>query len=224
LGCLNIHASLLPRWRGAAPIQRAVLAGDRDTGVTIMRMDAGLDTGPILLQERVPISEGETTGSLHNRLSQLGTLLLLAALEGLDKATLRETPQPAEGVTYAAKIDKAEAVIDWSRSAVEIERKVHAFNPWPVAETVLSGEQLRIYAARAVEAGERAAVIRPASTDAAQPAAAVPGTILTVDGDSIVVACGHGALALTAVQRPGGKPVAARDFANTRHLAGQRLG
>jgi methionyl-tRNA formyltransferase len=225
LGCLNIHASLLPRWRGAAPIQRAVLAGDRDTGVTIMRMDVGLDTGPILLQERLTIRDGETAGSLHDRLAELGTQPLLKVLEGLENKTLRETPQPAEGVTYAAKIDKAEAVIDWSRSAAEIERKVHAFNPWPIAETVLGGEQLRIYAACAVEAGADEAAIRPASTDATQPASSAPGTILTVDGDSIVVACGRGALALTVVQRPGGKPVTARDFANTRHdLARQQLG
>src|SRR4029077_13938005 len=134
LGCLNIHASLLPRWRGAAPIQRAVLAGDRETGVTIMRMDAGLDTGPILIQEPVRIGEGETAGSLHDRLSQRGTQPLLKALEGLENNTLRATPQPLEGVTYAAKIDKAEAAIDWAASAEEIERKVRAFNPWPISE------------------------------------------------------------------------------------------
>jgi methionyl-tRNA formyltransferase len=218
LGCLNIHASLLPRWRGAAPIQRAVLAGDRDTGVTIMRMDAGLDTGPILIQERVPIGDAETAGSLHDRLAQLGTAPLLAALEGLDKGTLSGTPQPAEGVTYAAKINKAEAVIDWTASATEIERKVRAFNPWPIAETMFGGEQLRIYSARTAGSG-------PSRAADNGPSGAAPGTILAIEADSAVVACGRGAVALTAVQRPGGKPISAGDFANAhRDLVGQRLG
>jgi len=208
LGCLNIHASLLPRWRGAAPIQRAVLAGDRDTGVTIMRMDVGLDTGPVLLQERLTIRQGETAGSLHDRLAEAGTQPLLKVLEGLENKTLREMPQPSEGVTYAAKIDKAEATIDWTGSATEIERKVRAFNPWPIAETVFTGEQLRIYSAHAVSA---------------DPASA-PGTILAIDGDSVVVACGSGALALTTVQRPGRNPIPAVAFVHTQHGLGQRLG
>ena len=229
LGCLNIHASLLPRWRGAAPIQRAVLAGDRETGVTIMRMEAGLDTGPMLVQERVAIGDGESAGALHDRLAQLGARSLLKALEGLENKAIRETPQPAEGVTYAAKIDKAEAVIDWTRSAAEIERKVRAFNPWPIAETVFGGEQLRIHAARTVVAASAGpgavATALSQSGSGGQSATALPGTILAVDGDSIAVACGQGALALTTVQRPGGKTISARDFANTRRdLVGQRLG
>jgi len=223
LGCVNSHASLLPRWRGAAPIQRAVLAGDRETGVTIMRMDAGLDTGPILIQERVSIGEGETAGALHDRLSELGARPLLQALEGLENKTLREIPQPSQGVTYAAKIDKAEAAIDWCGSATEIERKVRAFNPWPIAETVFAGEQLRIHAARAVGAAGGARV-GPAPGAAANDDS-FPGTILSVDGGSVVVACGEGALSLTTIQRPGGKPISGQDFANTRRdLVGQRLG
>jgi methionyl-tRNA formyltransferase len=223
LGCLNIHASLLPRGRCPAPIQRAVLAGDRETGVTIMRMDVGLDTGPILIQERVSIGEAETAGSLHDRLSELGTQPLLQALDGLENKALREIPQPSDGVTYAARIDKAEAVIDWAGSAVAIERKVRAFNPWPIAETVFEGEQLRVYGARVVGPGGRTQ-FAPASESLA-PDSSIPGTILAVDGDSIVVACGDGALALTTIQRPGGKPVSARDFSNTRRdLVGQRLG
>ncbi|MDB6087927.1 MAG: Methionyl-tRNA formyltransferase [Gammaproteobacteria bacterium] len=146
-GCINIHASLLPRWRGAAPIQRAILAGDTETGVTIMLMDVGLDTGPMLLQERVPITASDTGGSLHDRLAALGASALL---EGLDKhaaGTLAAVPQPSEGVTYAAKIEKAEALIDWTRDARAIERQIRAFNPWPIAETRLDGEQLRVFAA-----------------------------------------------------------------------------
>lgn len=208
LGCVNIHASLLPRWRGAAPIQRAILAGDTQSGVTIMLMDAGLDTGPILLQRAVAIEPSETGGSLHDKLAALGGELLLEALDGLAAGTLRPTPQPSEGVTYAAKIEKSEALIDWSQSAADIERKVRAFNPWPIAETRLDGEQLRILSAR-VEAG---------------PADAAPGTILTVGADAFTVACGEGKLAVTSVQRPGRKPITARDLANAVALTGKRLG
>jgi methionyl-tRNA formyltransferase len=207
-GCLNIHASLLPRWRGAAPIQRAVLAGDRETGVTLMRMDAGLDTGPILLQETVPVRATDTAGSLHDSLSELGAGVLLKALEGLESGSLTARPQPGEGVTYAAKITKSEAVIDWAQSAAEIARKVRAFNPWPIAETRLDGEQIRVYAASV----------------APVPGALAPGTLtVTSDGDAMV-ACGVGALTLTEVQRPGRRPISGRDWANMSGLAGRRFG
>lgn len=211
LGCLNIHASLLPRWRGAAPIQRTVLAGDPETGVTIMRMNAGLDTGPILLQEAVPLRVTDTAASLHQSLAARGARLLLEALAGLEDGSLQSRPQPAEGVSYAAKIDKPEAGIDWTRSAAEIARKVRAFNLWPIAETQLDGEQLRIHAAaEALEA--------PAAESA------VPGTITVNAGGDVVVACGKGALLLGEVQRPGKRAISARDWAHTAALSGRRLG
>lgn len=209
LGCVNIHASLLPRWRGAAPIQRAILAGDAQTGVSIMRMDAGLDTGPVFLERVVSISPQETGGSLHDRLANLGGPAVVQVLDELATNTAQSTPQPEDGVTYAAKIDKAEALIDWRQEAGAIERKVRAFNPWPITETRLEGEQLRIYAAGLLDSGQ---------------VAAEPGTITEICADSIVVACGRGSLALTQLQRPGRKPVAARDLINTLDLAGRRLG
>jgi methionyl-tRNA formyltransferase len=220
LGCVNIHASLLPRWRGAAPIQRAILAGDERTGVSIMRMDVGLDTGPVFLEQAVVIGPGETGGSLHDRLAALGGTAVVQVLDALAEDRAISTPQREDGVTYAAKIDKAEALIDWRGGALEIERKVRAFNPWPIAETRLDGEQLRIYRARAIaeeSAGERAHSGRPQNRSE-------PGTITEVTPDSIVVACGSGSIALTELQRPGRKPVAARDLINTLHLAGRRLG
>jgi methionyl-tRNA formyltransferase len=209
LGCLNIHASLLPRWRGAAPIQRAILAGDATTGVTIMLMDAGLDTGPMLLKKSTTLAAEDTGGSLHDRLSALGASAILEALAKL--AVLPRISQPAEGVTYAAKIDKAEAVIDWSRPAVEIERKVRAFNPWPISETRLDGEQLRVFATSAV---------------VSQQIDAEAGTIVAVQDDGLWVQCGQGQLALQQLQRPGGRAVSAADFArgSRTQLAGRRLG
>jgi len=212
LGCVNIHASLLPRWRGAAPIQRAILAGDALTGVSIMRMDTGLDTGPVFMERVVTIEPSDSGGSLHDRLAMEGGLALLEVLGHLAAGTARSTPQAEDGVTYAAKIDKGEAVIDWGSSAAGIERKVRAFNPWPIAETRLGGEQLRIHAARAL-VGPTNAVI-----------GAEPGTIVAVDDDSILVACAEGTLALTEVQRPGRRPVAARDLINSLDLLGRRLG
>ena len=208
LGCVNIHASLLPRWRGAAPIQRAILAGDVQTGVSIMRIDVGLDTGPVFLERRVPIEPEETGGSLHDRLATEGGAALLQVLDCLAAGTAQSTPQREDGITYAAKIDKNEALIDWSQPAEEIGRKVRAFNPWPIAETRLEGEQLRIYAARV----------------ASSKISAEPGTILDVGGNSITVACGNDALALTELQRPGRRPVAARDLINSLDLVGRRLG
>jgi methionyl-tRNA formyltransferase len=233
LGCVNIHASLLPRWRGAAPIQRAILAGDAETGVSIMRMDVGLDTGPVFLERRVAISPQDTGGSLHDRLAAQGASAVVEVLDQLAEDRAVSTPQRDDGVTYAAKIDKAEALIDWARSAVEIERKVRAFNPFPIAETRLDGEQLRIYAAEALDASDRSAApsVGAGALDrrdglpmGAGASPATPGQVVELRGDSIIVACGRGRLALKELQRPGKKPVAARDLMNTLNLAGRRLG
>ena len=210
LGCVNIHASLLPRWRGAAPIQRAILAGDAQTGVSIMRMDVGLDTGPVFLERTVAIAPDETGGSLHDRLAAEGGSAVLHVLDQLSTNSVQLTPQREDGVTYASKIEKSEALIDWGRDAVDIERQVRAFNPWPIAETRLDGEQLRIYAARVIDANRESNV-------------GESGRIVD-SSDAIVVACGRGRLALTELQRPGRRPVAARDLINTLDLAGRRLG
>ena len=195
LGCINIHASLLPRWRGAAPIHRAILAGDRETGITIMQMAAGLDTGPMLLRESVVIAVDDTTATLHDKLANLGGKLIVNALDRLQNATLLATPQPDASITYAEKISKAEALIDWNGSAEEIERRVRAFNPFPIAQTVWRGEPLRVWKAEL-------------SGDENQ----TPGTIIAVEKDRIIVACHSGALALTELQRAGGKRLAAREF------------
>ncbi|MHA6205794.1 methionyl-tRNA formyltransferase [Dyella soli] len=201
LGCWNVHASLLPRWRGAAPIQRAILAGDSESGVDLMQMEAGLDTGPVLLGRRTPIVREDTGGSLHDRLSALGADVLA---EGLARVmageTLQPQAQPDEGVTYAHKLDKAEARLDFSRPAIELERQVRAFDPWPVAEGEIAGESLRIWAA---QAGERA-------HDAA------PGTVLAAGRDGIEIACGVGTLRVTALQRAGGRRIGAVDYLNAR--------
>ncbi len=197
LGCLNIHASLLPRWRGAAPIHRAIEAGDASTGVTIMQMDEGLDTGDMLLAESVPITEADTTGSLHDRLAVLGGRLVVEALELAACGGLRATPQPVEGVTYAAKIDKAEAQIDWRQAARDIARRVCAFNPAPGAFTLLDGEVVKVWQARAL---------------AQDHAAAVPGQVLAVSGEGIHVATGDGTLVLLELQRAGGKRLPVQAF------------
>jgi methionyl-tRNA formyltransferase len=208
MGCLNIHGSVLPRWRGAAPIQRAVLAGDAETGVTIMQLDEGLDTGPVLLERRRPIGLHDTAGDLHDALAELGAAALLEAIEGLSTGQLLPRAQSAEGVTYAAKIDKSEARIDWSGSAVQLDRQIRAFNPWPVAETRLAGESLRLLRARVAE---------PRAREAA------PGTVLGLAEDGLRVACGEGVLAVGELQRAGKRPVSARDFANAVRLAGVRF-
>jgi methionyl-tRNA formyltransferase len=193
LGCLNIHASLLPRWRGAAPIQRAIEAGDASTGITIMQMDAGLDTGEMLLSQSVPIGSEDTAATLHDTLAALGARLVVEALHGAGRGTLVRTPQPDAGVTYAHKIDKAESRIDWRDSAAQIERRLRAFDPQPGCVFDFEGEPLKVWRGRVVGA-----------------LAAEPGT-LRRDGPRAVVACGEGALELLEVQRPGGKrmPVAA---------------
>jgi methionyl-tRNA formyltransferase len=209
LGCVNIHGSLLPRWRGAAPIQRAILAGDAETGVTIMQLDAGLDTGPILLERRRPIHTHENAGDLHDALSELGAAALAEAVEGLAAGTLTARPQPEAGVTYAPKLEKSEARMDWSSSAGALDRQVRAFNPWPMAETTFAGDSLRVLRARVAE----------------QPAAdAAPGTLLGIAEDGLRVACGEGVLAVRELQRAGKRPVSARDFANAVRLDGVRFG
>ncbi len=198
-GCWNVHASLLPRWRGAAPIQRAILAGDEETGVDLMQMEAGLDTGPVLLQRRTPIRDDDTAGSLHDRLAALGAELLAEGLRrNLDGEPLSATAQPEDGVTYAHKLDKAEAKLDFSRTAIELERQVRAFDPWPVAESVIAGETLRIRAAHAI----------------ARDHHAEPGQLLAAGRDGIEIACGQGVLRITAVQRAGGKQISAADYLN----------
>ncbi len=201
LGCWNVHASLLPRWRGAAPIQRAILAGDRESGVDLMQMEAGLDTGPVLLERRTPISRDDTGGSLHDRLAMLGAQVLAEGLRRtLAGEVLVATPQPEDGVTYAHKLDKAEAKLDFGRPAPELERQVRAFDPWPVAEGEIAGEPLRIWAARAIELDHHAS----------------PGRVLAAGRDGIDLACGTGILRVTAVQRAGGKRIGAVDYLNAR--------
>ena len=214
-GCLNIHASLLPRWRGAAPIQRAILAGDAMSGVSIMQMDAGLDTGAVLLERPYRLTPQETGGSLHDVLAALGAEAIVAALEQVAHDTVRPRPQSADGVTYADKITKAEARIDWSCTALEIDRRVRAFNPWPIAETVFGGAQLRILRARvAADPNWRDTGTKWHGN----------GTILGVHDDFFAVACGSGVLEVTEVQEPGRRPVSARDFSHSRNLPGQQLG
>jgi methionyl-tRNA formyltransferase len=222
LGCINIHASLLPRWRGAAPIERAILAGDTETGVSIMQLDAGLDTGPVLLERRVRIGT-HTAGSLRDELAGLGAAALIEALDGLEHGTLHGVPQPADGVSYAPRITKAEGLIDWTQDATTLERKVRAFNPWPIAETRLEGEQLRVLAARTVESpADRDELPRNEPINAGK--SVDPGTILAVRGDEMTVACGRGVLAVTQLQRPGRRPLGVRDFAHAVALPGRRLG
>ena len=198
LGCLNIHASLLPRWRGAAPIHRAIEAGDAETGVTIMQMDAGLDTGDMLLVESLPILADDTTGSLHDRLAVLGGQMVVQALAQAAAGVLHPTPQPTEGVTYAHKIDKAEAAVDWSQPAAVLSQRIRAFNPFPGASGVLAGEVLKLWCC------EIHSALRP--SDVRQ------GTILSANADGIDVACGDGVLRITTLQRPGGKRLAVADF------------
>jgi len=208
MGCWNIHASLLPRWRGAAPIQRAILSGDPATGVTIMQMDAGLDTGPMLLARETAIGPRETAGSLHDRLAALGAEAIVAAIDGWRAGRLQAVPQPEQGVTYAAKIRKEEARIDWAGPAASIDRQVRAFNPWPVAETRWGDRQLRIWEA---EVDSR-------------PATGAPGEVLRADAGRIVVGTGEGALRLLRIQLEGRRPMSAGEFLNAHALAGAQLG
>ncbi|MEQ7920937.1 methionyl-tRNA formyltransferase [Xanthomonas sp. WHRI 1810A] len=198
LGCINSHASLLPRWRGAAPIQRAVQAGDAESGVTVMRMEAGLDTGPMLLKVTTPITAQDTGGTLHDRLAELGPPAVVRAIAGLAAGALVDEVQDDTLATYAHKLNKDEARIDWTRPAEELERLVRAFNPWPICHSTLNGEALKVLAADLSEgAGE-------------------PGTILNASKDGLVIACGQQALRLTRLQLPGGKPLNFADLYNSR--------
>jgi methionyl-tRNA formyltransferase len=200
-GCWNVHASLLPRWRGAAPIQRAIEAGDSRTGVCLMQMEKGLDTGPVLLSQALDIAASETGGQLHDRLAALGATVLADGL-GLLRAGMRPVPrpQPDAGVTYAHKLDKAEAKLDWTQPAAVLANRVRAFNPWPMAEAVVAGERLRLHGAVALDETHGAA----------------PGTLLRAGRDGLDVACGSGVLRIRVLQREGGKAITAADYLNGR--------
>ena len=205
-GAINIHASLLPRWRGATPIQRALLAGDRDTGVSIMQMDAGLDTGPVLMQEKLSILEDDTMGTLHDRLAELGAKLMAQALDELEAGVVKAIPQSAEGVTYAAKLDRREARVDWREGAVTVNRQVRALNPSPGADARVRGMELKIWRC-ATAAGQ-----------------GYPGEILDVGPRGLCIACGEGALLITELQRSGGKRMAVAEFLRGFPLsAGERF-
>jgi methionyl-tRNA formyltransferase len=201
LGAVNIHASLLPRWRGAAPIQRAILAGDHETGITIMQMDAGLDTGPILARTALEIAIEDTASTLHDKLATLGATMIVQTLDTIDRGQAHPAAQPAVGITYAAKIAKGEARLDWRKPAAELDRAVRAFNPFPGAFTSLRGETIKIW--------------RAGPVDQCGPA----GTVLGVDPSGVVVGCGAGALLLLEMQRTGGKRLATRDFLRGHPMA-----
>ena len=202
LGCINVHASLLPRWRGAAPIQRALLAGDSETGITLMQMDKGLDTGPMLVRRSCPILPTDSAGDLHHRLARLGAEVLLGALSDIARGVLKPEAQDERLARHAPKIDKREAVIDWRATALLNERKVRAFNPWPVACTRWRGEPLRILAAHAMP----------------QAVSVPPGTVLETSAAGVDVACADGVLRITQLQLPGGRPMSTRDFLNAHAL------
>lgn len=208
LGCVNIHASLLPRWRGAAPIQRAIQAGDSNTGVSIMQMDVGLDTGPVLLESVTAIGARENAAGLHDRLAVMGAQSLLEALNMMAAGFITGHAQPEQGAVYAAKLRKEEAVIDWTASATVIDRQVRAFNPWPIAQTTLHGEQLRIWEAEPLERVSESA----------------PGTVVGQSSAGIEVATGQGVLRLTQVQAAGRKAMSAADFLKAQRLTDVVLG
>ncbi len=209
LGCINVHASLLPRWRGAAPIQRAILAGDKETGVGIMKMEAGLDTGPVLLEARCAIDANDNAQSLHDKLAELGAATLLESLVDIEQRLQHTIPQDDSQMTYAAKLQKQEAVIDWQQSAVQILRQVNAFNPWPVAQTLLNGEVLRIWQAEQLP----------------EQSNAQPGTITAVSKQGIDVATTDGSLRITQLQMPGKRAMQVQDFLNANSIdTGVELG
>jgi methionyl-tRNA formyltransferase len=208
LGCINLHASLLPRWRGAAPIQRAVLAGDETTGISVMQMDAGLDTGPVHFMRSTPIGAAETGGSLHDRLAALAAETLTAALPAILAGESVPVPQPSELATVAPKIAKFEGLLDWRHTALELERRVRAFNPWPVAEATLDdGRRLRIFEAEAVDA----------------PSGAAPGTIVAAARGGVDVAAGTGILRLKRIQPPSGRAMDVEAYLAAHSLAGAKF-
>lgn len=213
LGCINIHASLLPRWRGAAPIQRAILAADDSTGVSLMQMEKGLDTGPVFATRQTDIGPRETAASLHDRLAIAGAELLMDSLPNIVSRQMTPDPQDNDKATYAAKLGKDEAPIDWERSAVEIDRQIRAFDPWPVAQTRYGVQALRIWEAAPLRTGERTA-----------PPDLAPGTILGSGPEGIDVQTGDGVLRLARLQVPGKRPITAADFANARPVDGSLLG
>lgn len=209
-GCINIHPSLLPRWRGAAPIPRTIEAGDSETGVTIMQMDQGLDTGPILLQRHDSVSESETAETLHDRLAALGAKALIEALDLIASNKINPVQQDHSKATYAHKITKGEALIDWMQPAIQLERKIRAFNPWPIAYTTFKGERVRIFQAKAKAASHNKA----------------PRTIIRASGEGIDIAAKEGILRLQKMQLPGGKLLTAQDFYNAHHqslIAGEHF-
>ena len=206
MGCLNIHGSLLPRWRGAAPIQRAIEAGDRETGITIMQMDAGLDTGDMLLVQSVPIADGDTSATLHDRLAEVGARLIVQAMDLAGQGALKPVRQPDAGANYAHKIDKAEAAIDWALPAVVLERRMRAFDPFPGCSAALGGQAVKVWRAR-VAAGN-----------------GLPGQVLQAEGDRLLVACGDGALQLLELQLPGGRRIGVRDFLHKAPRVGSSPG
>jgi len=208
LACLNVHASLLPRWRGAAPIQRAILAGDSSTGVCIMKMEAGLDTGPVFLERSTPIGPRETAGQLHDRLAELGAAALLEVLDALPDGRLEAHPQAAQGVTYAHKVAREEALIDWGQSAMTIDRQVRAFNPWPIAETRWAERQLRVHSGEPV----------------AQSTPHPPGAVLAADASGILVATGADCYRIIELQLAGRRVMSAGDFRHAHKIAGAVLG
>jgi methionyl-tRNA formyltransferase len=199
LGCINVHASLLPRWRGAAPIQRAIQAGDPQTGISIMRMEAGLDTGPVYLRESIPIAPDDSANSLHDKLARLGGLCIVRALPGIEAGTLKPIAQPLDGITYASKISKHEAELNWRSGAVELDRQVRAFDPFPVAQTLLRGEIVRVWRSCLVDC--------PPGSPAGSP-----GVVAAVTDARIVVHCGTGCLGLDELQRSGGRRLPVREF------------
>ena len=225
-GCLNIHASLLPRWRGAAPIQRAIEAGDAHTGVCIMHMDEGLDTGAVLLQDSLPISSTDTSATLHDKLAALGAQLVVQTLAQLPN--LQAVPQPTEGATYAAKILKDEALIDWSLPALQLSQRIRAFDPFPGAHTLVRGQALKIWSAQAEASDTTSAAASASSASANQVIASnhvPPGTVLQAAGDQLLVATGLGHLRITQVQLPGGKRISAADWLHSHAgLQGLQLG
>ena len=230
-GAVNVHASLLPRWRGAAPVQYAILAGDSETGVSIMRMDAGLDTGPVYARRKLTIEAGETAGRLHDRLARSGAELLVESLPGILNGDLGAEPQDDALATQAPRIAKADGVLDWTASAVDLERRVRAFNPWPVAETrTASGERLRIWEAVAVDdrptSPARRSTRRTGAGSAAfsQPRRRRPGSVIRAGADGIDVATGAGILRVRNLQRPGGRVMRAGDYINANTLEGETFG